>query len=843
MRPLFKNIFGIIFLLIIVLVAVGLLFNSLTKKSFYEESGTLKVKGISDKISIYRTELGVSHIFAENESDMYFTMGFIHAQDRLWQMDLERRVAQGRLSEILGKDMIEYDVLFRTIGIDKISLKLYEKLSLKSKSILDSYCKGVNNFIESNSKQLPLEFDILNYKPEEWKPEHSLMLIRLMGWELNMSWYTDVMFGEIVKKFGFENAKDFFPDYTEDGPFTIKDETVKTRQDTSKQSNAGEYKRKTGYTGMIEKNYTSVFELGKNFFDLSRKFRNFYGSEGTHVGSNAWVISGNKTESGKPLLANDPHLALMVPSKWYEVSLYDNQKKYSVCGFSLPGVPGIAVGHNEIISWGITNLMCDDSDFMILKKDSADRKKYHYKNEVHQLDSTVESIKIKDTPDDYMFVRFTTKYGPVVSGLEKTGFINNQKFITADNEMLSFRWTGYEFSDELEAFYRINNASGWKDFQSALKTYGTPALNFVYADTNGNIGYQIGGAIPVRSNLTDEALANFPSGGEVDWTGFILFNDLPTSFNPKEDFIVTANNKPSKNYKYYISNLYEPPYRAERIEDLIRSNNIITDDEIKLIQRDVYSIQANEFCQHLFGAFGDTLNLTNDIKQYIDILKQWDYEFKTNSVAATLFAQFEVELYKNLYKPSMGEELFENYLFLKNVPVRNTARLLKENSSFLFENSYIREQIMRKSFYDAVSDLITKYGSDFNNWQWGDLHQVTMRHPLGVVPSLSSMLNIGPFKISGNGTTVNNLEYSFSKVLKDGTFESYLGPSMRMIIDLSDVKTYLSIIPTGQSGQPLHQNYNDQARLWLNGDYKKVSTSFDDLKIENLKLLSLEPAE
>ncbi len=825
---------------------MGVLFNNLTKKSFYEESGVIKVQGISDKVNIYKSEFGVSQIFAENESDMYFSLGYVHAQDRLWQMDLIRRVAEGRLSEILGKEVLDYDILFRTIGINKFSVKQYEKLSLKSKSILSAYCSGVNFFIEQNSKQLPLEFDILNYKPEQWKPEHSVMLIRLMGWELNLSWYSDVMFGEIVKKFGLEKAKDFFPDYPEDAPFVITNETDKVKSDTSK-PNVNSTRKTSSielYQNQIEKNYSSVYELGKNYFNLSKNYRRYFGLEGIHVGSNAWVIAGNKTETKKPLLANDPHLALLVPSKWYEVSLYDNKKKYSVCGFSMPGVPGIAIGHNDIISWGLTNLMCDDSDFFILEKDSADRNKYIFKNEVLSLDSSIENIKIKDAPDDYIFTTFSTKLGPVVSNLEKTGFTNNQKFRTqSSEEILTFKWTGFEFSDELETFYKINNASNWKDFKEALKTFGTPALNFVYADTIGNIAYHSAGLIPVRENFTDESYANFPSNGESNWSGFIPFAELPNSINPKNGYIVTANNKPQKNYKYYISNLYEPHYRAERIEELIMSNSIVTEDEVKLMQRDVYSIQANDFCKYLFDAFGDSANLTSDVKNYLDLLRQWDFEFKTNSVASTLFAQFEIELYKNFYKDALGAELFENYLFLKNIPVRNTAKLFKLKSSLLFENNFAKEQIIRKSFYDAVSDLISRYGSDFNKWEWGEVHKVNMKHPLGVVPSLSSMLNIGPFKISGNGTTINNLEYSFSAALNTGEFESYLGPSMRMIIDLSNAKRYLSIIPTGQSGQPLHSNYEDQARLWLNGDYKKVSTDFDDLKIENLKLLSLEPSE
>ena len=379
MRPLFKNIFGILFLLIVIFITAVVLFNNLTKKSFYDESGVVKVKGVSDKINIYKSELGVSHVFAENENDMYFTLGYLHAQDRLWQMDIARRVAEGRLSEVLGKEALDYDILFRTIGINKASVNLLQKLSLKSKSLLSSYCKGVNFFIENNSKQLPLEFDILNYKPEEWKPEHSLMILRLMGWELNLSWYSDIMFGEIVKKFGFEKAKDFFPDYPEDAPFIIKSETEKIKSENQNSKNSTD-KKKTSYNEFTENKYIAASDLGNNFLELSKSFKTFYGTEGTHVGSNSWVIAGSRTESGKPILANDPHLALQVPAKWYEVSLYDNQKKYSVCGFSIPGIPGIAIGHNQTISWGLTNLMCDDSDFMLLKKDSSDSKKYIYRN-------------------------------------------------------------------------------------------------------------------------------------------------------------------------------------------------------------------------------------------------------------------------------------------------------------------------------------------------------------------------------------------------------------------------------------------------------------------------------
>jgi len=832
LRPTIKIILGLILLILVVLITLGVLFNNLTHKSFYDESGIISVKGIADKINIYKTEQGVSMIFAENEADMYFALGYMHAQDRLWQMDLMRRVAEGRLSEIFGISVKDYDILFRTIGIKRNSEVIYNRLSVKSKSILTEYSNGVNYFITQNLKQLPLEFDILNYKPDDWKPEHSVMLLKLMSWELNLSWYTDFMFGEIVNKLGYERALDLFPDYPEDAPYIVNKDASKTKIDSLKKTSSL----------YDEIDRLKINELGRGYFDLSCGFRKDFGLEGTHVGSNSWVVGSSRTENSKPMLANDPHLTLQVPSKWYEVSLYDNQKKYNVCGFSIPGIPGIAIGHNGAISWGLTNLMCDDSDFFILKKDSSNNKKFIFRNESFDLDSTVETIKIKDVQDELVITVYHTFLGPVISGLEKTGFTNKQKFHSGVNEILTFRWTGSEFSDEIETFYKINNAQNLNDFRTALKTYGSPALNFTYADTAGNIAYFAAGYVPIRAGLTSPERALFPSGEGLDWKGFIPPDELPQEINPESDYIVTANNKPQKNFKQYISNLYEPHYRAERIKTMIESYPVLSVNEFKLMQNDVYSIQAKEFCGYLLQAFGDSSNLTEDIRKYIKMLKEWDYEFKINSQAATLFARYEAELYKNLYKEILGNDLFENYLFLKNIPVRNTSKLLKKNSSILFENEFQKHQLLRKSFYDAVSGLIQSYGNDLNNWSWGEVHEVTLRHPLGSIAALSAKLNIGPFKTSGCGTTVNNLEYGFSSVLNNSDFEVVLGPSLRMITDLSEIKYYLSVIPSGQSGQPLHQNYSDQSRIWLNGDYKKVTVDFDELKRVNLKLLTMEPA-
>lgn len=831
-NPYIKNTTGILIIIITVIITLIILFNQLSNKSFYAESGSVKVKGISDNVNIYRDEFGVSHIEATNENDLYYALGYTHSQDRLWQMDLYRRIAEGKMSEVFGKDVLEYDKLFRTIGINKISYQFYQNLSPKSKEILNSYTEGINYFINTHIKKLPLEFDVLNYKPEPWKPEHSLMMIRLMGWELNLAWYTDYMFGEIVKKWGFEKAKDFFPNYPEDAPFIIsndkKTDNTKSQDSTKKISES-----------KIENNFKLLTDLGKDYFEKSLNFRNYFGIKGTHIGSNSWVISGKKSENKKPILANDPHLALQSPSKWYEVELI-NKSNGNICGgFSIPGVPGIAIGYNNSISWGVTNLMNDDADFYILNRDSSNFNKYIYKNSSYPLDSTVESIKIKDVKDEFYYTVYHTRIGPVISNLEKTGFINNQSFGSSKNELLTFRWTGFDFSDEIDCFYKLNTAKNWEDFKNAIRNYNLPASNFVYADTMGNIGYHAAGKIPVRKSLTNDNLAMFPSNGEIEWTAYIDFNDLPQVYNPKEEYIVTANNKPSKDFKQYISNLYEPPYRAERIEQLLKARNNFNANEFKLIQNDVSSLQAREFCYYIFEAYKDTSSISPEEKNFINLLKSWDYEMKIYSPAATFFSEFEILLYKNIFKDKLGEELFNNYLFLKNIPVRTTSKLLKEANSWMFDiqgNSgkpENRNDIIKKTFREVISNLKVKFhNSEYMNWYWGEVHKVIIKHPLGIVSALSPVLNIGPYEVGGNGTTVANSEYSFSASLEKKEYESFLGASMRFIIDMSNISTYQSILPSGQSGQPHHLHYKDQTRLWLNGEYKSVIIK-DYSKISN----------
>jgi len=837
---LLVNLSGIL----VVLIAIGLtlyfLFNKLTEKSFYEEYGTVKLEGLKSQVEIVRDSYGVPNITSANEEDLYFALGYTHAQDRLWQMDFVRRVAEGRTAEIFGRETVEFDKLFRTIGINRYSYSLYPGISAKSKSILENYSNGVNAFIRKNNKKLPLEFDILNYKPEEWKPEHSLMVVRMMGWELNLSWLTEFTFGEILKRFGVEKSKDFFPDYPEDAPYTVKQEKDNTV--TKKEITSSEIKA-------IENRYRSITELGSGFFETVTGYREFYNMTGTHIGSNAWAVNGNKTEGKKPILANDPHLALLVPARWYEVVMHNTSDNSMVCGFSIPGAPGIAIGSNGKISWGMTNLMNDDSDFLILNRDSANYNRYIYKNVSHPIDSLEEYIKIKDVKDELPYYVCTTMLGPVISSLNKTGFTGDSKFNLPKNEIMTFKWTGFEASDEILAFYDVYHSNNWNEFRTSLKNFGLPASNFVYADAGGNIGYQAAGKIPVRK-VTGEINQAVPQYGDIEWTGFVPFDELPVSYNPPDNIVASANNKPQKDYKYYISNLYEEPYRAMRIEEVLKSKNNITAQEFKLLQNDVVSIQAKEWFRYVVDSFRDSSSMNPLEKKVITAIKRWDYDMNRLSWLGVLFAEFEVQLYKDLYKGRLGDELFYNYLYLNNVPIRNTSKLLRENSSWILgsandsDKTNNRNKLVRHTFRLALKNCIRRFNTeDFEKWHWGDIHRITMRHPLGSVPALSKILNIGDFKLGGLGTTVSNAEYSFRQAIEKQEFDCFIGASMRFIYDFNEPEFYYSILPTGQSGQPEHKNYSDQIKSWANAEYKKVYLNPADLKKSGneVKILVLIP--
>ena len=838
MNKYVKGIIGTLIIAVPVVLLLGFLFKQLSTKSFYPNSGTTSVSGIKSEVKVYSGDYGVPHIIASNNEDMYFALGYMHAQDRLWQMDLTRRVAEGKLSEIFGNSTLEFDKLYRTIGINRFAYRWYEKISPESKKILLSYSNGVNSFIEKHRKNLPIEFDILNYHPELWKPEHSLMVTRMMGWDLNLAWYTDYIFGELVNKVGLEKVSEIFPDTT----ISIYKKPVEIIDSTE-----------TDSTEEISSNrIKEITVLGNGLFKSYSNYRDFFNINGTHAGSNSWVVAGSKSETGKPLLANDPHLAFMAPSKWYEVHLKSNLA--DVTGMSIPGVPGVAIGHNRSVSWGLTNLMNDDNDFFIFERDPANPNIYKYQNQSYKLDSLKETIFVKDSNEVEIVVK-NTIIGPVVSELTSRGFISQANNDLYKNKILSFRWTGFEFSDEISAYYKINTAKNWNEFKNGLKEFSTPAQNFIYADTAGNIGYKAAGKVPIRKTENKNDYI-YPTETNMEWSGFVDFEELPETFNPKDSFIVTANTNPfnwlktESNNRYYISYIWEPSSRFDRIHEILSGGFKFNVNEFKLIQASYTSPYVKEITGYIIGAFKDYNNQDNETITALNLLKNSNGEMPANDAAGAIYNAFFVELLKNIYLDELGEEVFHDFLMIPNLPFRSTQLMLKnyspENPLWIDNintaQKETKDEIIRKSFLDALAFLKTKFENpDINSWRWGEIHKVTFMHPLGIVPELAGSFNIGPYEAGGDQTAVNNSEYSFNDAISKGTFNNLLGPSMRMIVNLSDMNVSYTVNSTGQNGQPLHPNYSDQTRLWRLGDMKTTVMNETDMLDKNYNLLILIP--
>ena len=776
----YKIIAGVIGTLIVVGIFSFLFLRNLVLKSLPDYNADLSLSKLKNKVEIIRDKFAVPHVYAENEYDLFFAQGFLHAQDRLFQMDIYRRVGEGRLSEIIGTKTLKFDSLFRTIGMKEIAVNLNKHISPTSRKIIEAYADGVNAYIENQKGKYPVEFDVLDYTPEKWEPYQSIMISRLMAWELNISWLSDLALGEITSRFGEEMAKDIYPTYPENGPFIIPKE--------------------------IEKKNLSFFDnnLMKNEID----FREAFGFAGTHIGSNAWAVSKNKSATGGALLASDPHLTLSQPAKWYEIHLVGGE--YDVAGMSLPGTPTIVIGQNKNIAWGVTNIMADDADFFLLKTDSLDENKYLYENNSARFEIKYEIIKVKDSASINLKIE-KSRFGPIINNVHK---VKNQ----INGYKIAMRWTGQDMSDELFGIALINKAKNWNEFLNGVKHFTVPGQNFVYCDKDGNIGYSPGVRLPIRPQNT--LTLPFPGWtSEYEWKGFVPFDELPKYFNPKENIIVTANNKTINNFPYHISNLWENGSRSTRIREKLLSKDKISVEDFKNLQNDRFSHFAKNITPFIVNAF-DSVEIKNEsVAKAIEYFKNWDFQIKQNDVTSAIFQVTINRILKNLFEDEMGDELLKSYVHLSNIPQRVLLTMFQKGESPWFDNiktieKETMDEMLRKSVSDAITELNEKLGGDLKTWQWGRLHKLTFKHLFGESFPMDVVFNVGPFEVGGDATTVNKGEFRY-----DTSYAMTVGPSNRRIVNFADIDASISVITTGQSGQPYSDHYKDQVAMWLNGEY------------------------
>jgi len=799
-----KIIFGILGMVIIVAVVILLLGVRLVKKSLPQTTGTIEVPGLQSSVKIYRDESGIPHIFAQNESDLFFAMGYVVSQDRLWQMDLNRRAATGSLSEIFGAKTLEIDRFVKTIGISKIAQELAQNISAESKSILEAYAAGVNAFLAQNKDRLPNEYILLQYQPQAWQIEHSLAYQRLMAWGLEMGWHVDLVFGELIDKVGVKKTTEILPEYPANAAVIVADQSFQYDQLQSRINNIAQ---------------ASLDLLGLN---------------NTGMGSNSWVVSGNRTKTGKPLLANDPHLAHQNPAVWYEIHL--KAPGIDCYGVSLPGLPGIIIGYNKSIAWGLTNVMADGCDFFIENINPNNADQYHYQGKWHDFSKIAEEILVKDQPSENLIIRFTHQ-GPIISDIHPV-LQNSAKAI-------SLKWNGHQTSDEPLACYKVMKAKNWDDFVDGLQHFSVPAQNYIYADTAGNIGYYCTGSIPIRKK--GNGLIPQPGWNEnFEWLTSIPFRQLPQSYNPPDGVIITANNKVSnEKYPHFISTYWEPSYRAERIKELLAIKEKFELNNFKMIQFDLFSKHAQYLMPVILEVLPKFEQDTNLKIYFQHSLKTWGLKLEGDSVAPTIFEVFLTRFYKNIFADEMGDSLFKNFLSLPNIPIRIADNLVARRDSDWFDNINTPEiketlnEIILISLNETFDYIKANFGERTQDWDWGNIHSLTFEHVLGKQKPLDRLFSLGPFPLGGSCTSVNNSMYALNK----DNFHTIVGPSMRMIVDLSDRNNSLIVIPTGQSGNPLSKHFKDQTSDWLNGEYHKALSDSTQICNSDFDLLILKPVD
>ena len=812
--------------------------NSVAPKSFPQIDGEMQLAGLDGPVDIYRDQMGVPHIYASTQHDLFFAQGYVHAQDRFWQMDVSRHIGSGRLSEMFGAGQLDTDSFLRTLGWARVAQDELQLLSQEDLAVLQAYSDGVNAYMsERTAPELSLEYSILGlltpgYEPEPWQPLHSITWGKAMAWDLGKSRLnSEIQRAILLKTLTPDQLAELYPPYPSTNPYIVNDFAI----GTARRSPSVQIAQTSDVISLL----ASVSEKQKNLDGI-------LGPGGESIGSNNWVISGALTETGKPMLANDMHLDQQIPSIWYEVSLHcqpvSDQCPLEASGFSFAGVPGIVAGHNQRIAWGFTNAGPDVIDLYIERINPENPNQYEVNGEWANMTLLEESIKVagQDTPE-ILTVRYT-RNGPIVSDTygplkeqrvdDEPNFTQKAGIELPESYAISMRWTALEPNQVFQAIFGINRASNWEEFRSAAANFAVPSQNMVYADVDGNIGYQTPGWIPIRNDGHDGSL---PVPGWMDdfrWQGYIPFDELPRSFNPEAGFIATANNAiVGPEYPYLITTDFDRGYRARRITDMIANAPApITVDYLKQIHGDNKDLCAEFLVPALLEVdLGD-----DHLAEARSLLSTWDYQVNMDSAPAALYNSFFYHLLARGFHDDLPEEYWPNGSGRWALVVRNV--MSQPDSSWWDDKSTTDtvetlDEIMRLAFADAVSELEGRFGKNTSKWNWGAMHTLTLTNStLGAsgVPPIEALFNRGPFRASGGSLIVNATGWDASKKTPD-TYTVSTYPSERVIYDFSDFNNSIAIHTSGQSGHAYHPHYVDMTPLWANIKYAPMWWNLDSI--------------
>ncbi|MDV2582325.1 penicillin acylase family protein [Alkalibacillus haloalkaliphilus] len=797
-RPRNKFVkWSLIVLLILTIAVVGVLFyvNAYIDRSLPQTEGAIAVasyteevseelsfEGVTNDVSIIRDEQGVPHIEAETDEDLFFAQGFATAQDRLFQMEMSRRQASGELSEVVGDMAVDTDKYFRTLGLRRAAEKSLAEYDAEELMALESYAAGVNAYIKhaESEDSMPVEFTLMGLSEmREWTPLDSLTIGKFMAFDLGGHWERQAFNYYAMHNFQEEEALELFPTYPENGSSNISDE---------------------------------------EYIDITASLTK---AETPHPfnGSNNWVVDGSKTESGKPLLADDPHLDLATPSIWYQVHL--DSPNYNVSGVIFAGIPGVILGHNEEIAWGVTNVGPDVQQLYIERRHEDEPNQFLYDDEWYEADVIQETIYVDgEDPIDYEVIE--TVNGPVVSEFaeETDEHLNGSVF--------SLRWTALDATKELSAVLQMNRASNWEEFEKALEDFHAPAQNFVFASHDGTIAYKANGRIPIYDH-PDDALLPMPGWDSTfALDDYIPYDELPTIVNPEKGFVATANNRVvSDEYPYHISNVWAQPYRYDRIHEVLEEGDQLTAEDMKELQMDTKNLQARHFIP-IYTDILDTVELSDVEQEAVDVMLEWNLYDDRELAGPLVFHQLV--------------RAVEEVLFAEDIPedIRSMFKGSGQNVDQLIQRAYVGEEVhwierhgglealLDDAITKAVDEIVEIQGAHVDEWNWGEFHRVYFAHPLSSTAFLDRFFNsIDPKPVDGSNVTVMAASFGDDGIVSHGA-------SWRFVTDMDEPKAGYHIVGPGQTGHYRSDWYDDQIENWIEGNYHE--TRMDDYLGEELIL-------
>jgi penicillin amidase len=788
-------------ILFIALVAIYLF-----RRSLPQMNGNVRVPGLTAPIEVLRDEWGVPHIYAANQDDLFFAQGYVHAQDRLWQMEMNRRLCNGTLSELFGGIALDTDRLLRTLGFRRAAEQDLTVTSAATRHALETYARGVNAFLAQNSHRLPPEFLLLGCKPAPWQPLDTIVWAKYMGWGLSANWDMELLRAAFIGKLGENKAAQLEPENVPGNPSILP---------------------------------PAVFrQVAKTMLEQFRAAKTFLPPIGLRGASNNWVVDGTKTTTGKPLLANDPHLPILLPGIWYEVHLV--APDFESTGVSFPGAPGVIIGHNREIAWGFTNAFPDVQDLFVEKPNPSNPREFEFRGKWEPATVVREEIRVKGRTEPHVEEIVVTRHGPIINRIAP---------VAESAPPLALRWVGHEPGRLMDAVMKMNRARNWNEFTDAVRDWTLPSQNMVYADRAGNIGYYQPGLIPIRA----KGMGATPVPGwtgEYEWAGWIPHEELPHAFNPTQHLIATANNQVvGADYKHFLALDYSNGNRAARITALLTEKIKLTPDDFARMHLDFYCAPAKKFIAHLGGL---TPHDPFQVRA-LDALRNWDGCLTADSVAGGIYKTMEYFALRRVYADKLGE-LADYFIGVGFHPVImpitmyydrslvTLEQLLEQEHSEWYTDAATgqarsRDEILALALSDAVAALRQHLGDHMTRWTWGNQHHVDYHHTLGAQKPLDRIFNRPSRSIGGDPNTICQVAF----VPHIPVQHAHFAPSWRQIIDLADWDNSRAVHTPGQSGHPASKHYDDMIDPWLRGEYHALLWSRAHVEQHAVARLALEP--